>query len=110
MDMTVHVQPTPNPNARKFVLPDKCFPQSLNFPNAQAASEHDLAAALFGLEGVYNVFFAQDFVTVNKRPDVPWEPLTAAVEAILDAFLETKAAQRNDPPDHATASPSQVES
>jgi hypothetical protein len=110
MDMTVHVQPTPNPNARKFVLPDKCFPQSLNFPNAQAASEHDLAAALFGLEGVYNVFFAQDFVTVNKRPDVPWEPLTAAVEALLGAFLIANAAQRTDLPGRETTSPSQAES
>jgi hypothetical protein len=29
----------------------------------------------------------QDFVTVNKLPDTPWEPLAAAVQALLADYI-----------------------
>jgi hypothetical protein len=29
----------------------------------------------------------QDFVTVNKRPDVPWEPLAGQVQALVERYL-----------------------
>jgi hypothetical protein len=85
--MSIQVQKTPNPNARKFVLPEKCFIQPLNVANAEAAAHDLLAARLFALDGVYNVFMVQDFVTINKLPDVPWEPLEAKVKVILAEFL-----------------------
>lgn len=81
--MSVIVHKTPNPNALKFVLSDKRFPMPLNFSSAEAAAAHPLAAELFTLEGVYNVFLAQDFVTVNKRPDAPWESLVEQVESVI---------------------------
>jgi hypothetical protein len=85
--MPIVVQPTPNPNALKFVLGYRAFPKPLSFPSAAAAAGHPPAEAIFALPGVYNVFMVQDFVTVNKLPDVPWEPLSAAVQAILADFL-----------------------
>lgn len=85
--MSIQVQQTPNPNARKFVLPAHRFAQSCNFGSAESAAADPVAQRLFGLEGVYNVFMAQDFVTVNKRPDVAWEPLEAAVLAVLAVTL-----------------------
>jgi hypothetical protein len=85
--MSIQVQQTPNPNARKFVLPAHRFTQSRNFGSAEMAAADPLARRLFGLEGVYNVFMAQDFVTVNKRPDVAWEPLEAAVITVLTDTL-----------------------
>ena len=83
---------TPNPNALKFVLPDKRFSAPLNFSSAEAAAAHPLAAELFTLQGVYNVFLAQDFVTVNKRPNAPWELLVEQVEAVIlkHLFSDTK--------------------
>jgi hypothetical protein len=82
--MPIEVQPTPNPNAMKFVLGRKAFGRPLSFASAEAAAGHVLAEQIFALPGVYNVFMVQDFVTVNKLPEVPWEPLVAAVQAILD--------------------------
>jgi hypothetical protein len=82
--MPIEVQPTPNPNAMKFVLARKVFGRPLSFASAEAAAGHELAEQIFALPGVYNVFMVQDFVTVNKLPGVPWEPLVAAVQAILD--------------------------
>jgi hypothetical protein len=80
--VSVAVHRTPNPNARKFVLAQKRFAAPRNF-SAPGPADDPLAARLLALEGVYNVFMAQDFVTVNKRPDAAWEPLEAAVMAIL---------------------------
>lgn len=81
--MSLVVQQTPNPNARKFVLPRVMFERSQNFSSAESAAEYVLAARLMALEGVYNVFWARDFVTVNKRPDVDWESVEAPVRDIL---------------------------
>ena len=83
--MQIVVQQTPNPNALKFVLPATRFTGPANFPSAEAAEQQPLAKQLFNLGGIYNVFWAQDFVTVNKYPDVPWEPLTERILAILSA-------------------------
>ena len=85
--MEITIQATPNPNALKFILPEKYFFKPVNISTPEAAADHPLAAQLMALDGVYNVFMVQDFVTVNKRPDVPWEPLRDQAEAIIGAYF-----------------------
>ena len=85
--MSVQIQPTPNPNARKFLLPHKQFAQPLSFTAAQAAL-HPLAAQLFALGTIYNVFMAQDFVTVNKLPAVAWAGLEEQIQTIIANFFD----------------------
>ncbi len=75
----------------KFVVAGHLFPRPLSFPSAAAAAAHPLAARLFALDGVYNVFMVQDFVTINKRPDLAWEPLSEEVTAILMDYLADPA-------------------
>lgn len=87
MAIAIQVQPTPNPNARKFVLPRSYFATAQNFASVQAATAHPLAAQLFQLAGVYNVFWAQDFVTVNKRPEVAWEPLQTQAQNMIVTYV-----------------------
>ncbi len=85
--MDIKIQATPNPNALKFILPEKHFPKPVNISTPEAAAAHPLAAQLMALDGVYNVFMVQDFVTVNKRPDVPWEPLRNQAQALIVAYF-----------------------
>lgn len=85
---------TPNPNARKFVLPNTRFAASRNYTLGDVV-DNPLAAKLLTLDGVYNVFFAQDFVTVNKVPQVEWGPLQSAVETLLAEHL-TQIAANNE--------------
>ncbi len=88
--MPIQVQKTPNPNARKFILPDTRFSGSRNFSLEDVAGggvDDPLAVRLLALDGVYNVLMVRDFVTVNKVPQVEWLPLEAAVLAILEEFL-----------------------
>ena len=74
-------QATPNPNAGKFTVGRKTVEgnTSRSFYNAQQAAADPVAAALFDLDGVTNVFMVEDFVTVTKTPDVEWEALTPKV-------------------------------
>lgn len=86
--MPVQVHQTPNPNARKFILPGRRFGAPLNASRAEEAAAHPLAQALFALDGVYNVFLAQDFVTVNKVPALAWDDLEPKVLATIVSYLE----------------------
>ncbi len=85
--MDILIQSTPNPNALKYILPSPQFESPLSFPSAEAAAAHPLAAQLFALGGIYNVFMVRDFVTVNKLPEVDWEPLRERVRKTVDAYF-----------------------
>jgi len=84
--MSVIVQPTPNPNAMKFVLSAARFAQPLSFASAAAAAAHPLAAQVFAAGGVYNVFMVRDFVTVNKLPEVDWGDLLPRLQPMIERF------------------------
>jgi hypothetical protein len=86
----IEVRSTPNPNARKFVLAGIHFGASRNYALGTVVDD-PLAALVLMLDGVYNVLLAQDFVTVNKVPEVEWPALEAAVIAILSDYLSQRA-------------------
>jgi len=85
--LLIQVQKTPNPNALKFILPEKKFAQPLNFASAEAAIAHPLARQLFDVGNIYNVFMVQDFITINKLPDVPWAALENTIQTVIAQFF-----------------------
>lgn len=93
--MPVSVHATPNPNAHKYVLAQWRIAAPLNASTAEAARGHPLAERLFAIAGVYNVLLAQDFVTVNKRPDVGWDEVEPIVLESIEAYL-TEAQSTQD--------------
>lgn len=82
--MIVLTEPTPNPDALKF-LPDRGLTAGARrwFASGEGSA---LAARLFAVEGVSRVFIAPDFVTVTRASDgPPWSELRyAAIAAIAD--------------------------
>jgi hypothetical protein len=79
------VQPTPNPNAAKFILDRDISTAPMSFFNAESATDYPLAKKLFAIPGVSSLLFLNDFVTINKRPDVAWDEITKSVEKVLSA-------------------------
>jgi hypothetical protein len=77
------IQPTPNPNAAKFVLDKKVVEQPMSFFNAASADGHPLALELFAIKGVASLLLLGDFITVNKTPDAKWEQITPRVKDVL---------------------------
>ena len=71
----VEVQPTPNPNALKFVL-DRQISESTDQLFQRGRREgHPIASRLFAIPGVSSLLFLGDFVTVNKTADASWPPI-----------------------------------
>jgi NFU1 iron-sulfur cluster scaffold homolog, mitochondrial len=86
MPLTVtEVQPTPNPNALKFVLDRHITQERLSFVDSQGAKDHPLATRLFEIGGVKSLLLLGDFVTVVKSPAVKWGSITAKVKKVLAA-------------------------
>ena len=79
----VQVQPTPNPNAAKFMLDRAVSEQPVSFLNAMAGAGHPLAEKLFAIPGVSSLLFLGDFITVNKTQDASWKDVTAGVKHVL---------------------------
>lgn len=82
----VEVQPTPNPNALKFVLDGQIAEQPTSFFNAEAAAGHPIASQLFAIPGVSSLLLLGDFVTVNKSADANWPPIREHVKQVLAAM------------------------
>jgi hypothetical protein len=85
MGFTVtEIQPTPNPNALKFLLNGEISDRPISFLTPTEGNDHPLAIQLFQIEGVTGVLLLGDFVTVNKRPSAKWPEITERVREILE--------------------------
>ncbi len=76
-------QPTPNPNALKYLLDAPISVSPASFFNADAGKDHPIASHLFAIEGVTSVLLLNDFVTINKAPTAAWKAITPAVLKVL---------------------------
>ncbi|HSL71143.1 MAG TPA: NifU N-terminal domain-containing protein [Longimicrobiales bacterium] len=83
--VNVRAQPTPNPNALKFILDRRVIEGSgsRSYQNAAGAAGDPVASPLFELPDVAGVFLADDFVTVIKGADASWDALKPEVVAVL---------------------------
>lgn len=87
--VTLQVQPTPNINALKFLTNRRLTEgRSRTFRSAEEASGHPLAARLFGVPGVVQVFLLNDFVTVTRDPGAAWDEIAQAAGSVIREYLE----------------------
>ena len=74
------IEPTPNPNARKFILKEPLtWGVSRSYDNAAQAADDPLAAALFDIEHVTNVFYVDHWITVTQDGQADWPELLRAL-------------------------------
>ena len=79
----IEIQPTPNPNALKFVLDRQVSQQPMSFFNADAATDFPLAKRLFEIAGVSSLLLLGDFITINKSPDGDWDDIKNQARQVL---------------------------
>ena len=79
----IEIQPTPTPNALKFVLDRQVSQQPISFFNAAAATDHPLAKRLFEITGVSSLLLLGEFITINKSPDGDWDDIRDQARAVL---------------------------
>jgi len=81
------IEPTPNPNALKFLVDSNLSTSGVQqFDNSEAGESSPLAKVLFAVDGVETVFYASQFVTVRKKENVTWNGLQKIVVQTIESF------------------------
>jgi Fe-S cluster biogenesis protein NfuA len=76
MPKIAEIEPTPNPNAMKFVLKEPLtWGVTRSYDNAGTAQSDPLAAAIFDIEHVTNVFYVDHWITVTQDGQADWQEL-----------------------------------
>ena len=87
--MNILVQPTPNPNALKFILENKVKKEGkTSFKNPSQAKAVPLAAAIFDLRGVDQIHFFQNVITVSKFTFEPWDNLESTIQTTIENMVD----------------------
>jgi NFU1 iron-sulfur cluster scaffold homolog, mitochondrial len=80
MPKIAEIEPTPNPNARKFVLREPLtYGVSRSYESAEAAKGDPLAEALFAIPHVTSVFYVDTWITVGQDGGADWSELARQV-------------------------------
>ncbi len=94
------IEPTPNPNAMKFILREPLtWGITRSYDNAESAQDDPLASTLFGIDHVTNVFYVDHWITVTQDGGADWQELMRKLAAPIrdaaaaDAHSEKMAAQ-----------------
>jgi Fe-S cluster biogenesis protein NfuA len=87
--LDIVIQPTPNPNALKFILNrDVMMEGKVSFKTPQDCKDIPLAAALFDLRGVDQIHFFQNVITISKFSFEDWDSLEPAVQTCIESFVD----------------------
>ena len=80
MPKIAEIEPTPNPNAMKFVLKEPLtWGLARSYDSREQAREDRLAAALFDIPHVSNVFYVDHWLTVTQDGGADWNDLLKKV-------------------------------
>lgn len=109
--MLIKIELTPNPAARRFVLP-RLLPLEapLSFDRSSERRPR-FADRLFAIEGVTDLLFARDFISVSREASAaPWSDLQFEVVAeITQALAEGEDAELDLEPTNQIASDDPIE-
>lgn len=92
--------PTPNPDAIKFVLDGQIVAAGSRSFRDRALCEDPVAKRLFEIEEVVSIFFVSNVVTVTKDPFADWGILIPRINQVLEEAtegLETLSARPASP-------------
>lgn len=104
-EVSVRAEYTPNPNSLKFICSETLYPfaRSFTYETKSQAEEagNTMAAKLFDIEGVTQVFLMSNFVTIDKKEDINWKDvhieIKNTVKENLEAMKEWANANAPDP-------------
>lgn len=98
MSIDIEIQPTPNPNALKFVLdrPVKVEGNS-TYRTPMQCGENLLALELFTIRGVDQLHFFDNVITVTKFSYEDWEIMEERILKTLEEKMPVHNADYHDP-------------
>jgi NFU1 iron-sulfur cluster scaffold homolog, mitochondrial len=80
MPKIAEIEGTPNPNALKFILKEPLtWGVTRSYDSAEQAQEDPLAAELFEIDHITNVFYVDHWITITQDGGANWQDLARAV-------------------------------
>lgn len=86
--VTVYAESTPNPAVMKFVANKKLVVSSVEFKNIDATGNAPLARQLFHFPFVKEVFFDENYISVNKYDIASWDEITLEIREFIRNYLQ----------------------
>lgn len=87
-DVLIRIQATPNPNAWKFVLDRPVLSEGkMTYTEPKEADQSILASSLFQVDGVRQVHFFQNVITVTHNFDTDPEELQKSVCSVIQTRM-----------------------
>jgi Fe-S cluster biogenesis protein NfuA len=88
MSIQVHIQPTPNPNALKYILPMPVKNSgSSTYRTPMECGENELAVNLFTIRGIDQIHFFQNVITITKFNYEAWEEIEPKIIETINEFF-----------------------
>lgn len=82
----VRFQDTPDENSVKVVMPSPVADEPVVFEDEEDAKGDPLAEDLMMVPGVTDLYYMQEFITINKQPATEWDEIRPKIEQILDEY------------------------
>lgn len=84
MEVKILIQSTPNPNALKFVInmPVKTEGKA-TYKSVDECQHNPLAAAIFTVANVMEVYFYDNYITVTQDGNVEWDEIEEQIKKII---------------------------
>jgi len=106
MPKVVNIEPTPNPDALKFVVQQPILRRGVrSFRDFGSAVGDPLGSAIFALGKVTSVFYMDRFVTVNKETEAQWSDLIDQICEAIEEVPDIEEAEGDQPKSLEGASP-----
>lgn len=98
IELDLDIQPTPNPNALKFILnmPVKNVGNS-TYKSPSECGDNLLALELFKVRGIDQLHFFENVIAITKFSYEDWDSVEANVSKVLHAQMSTHNPDYNDP-------------
>ena len=98
IELDIDIQPTPTPNALKFILniPVKLEGNS-TYKSPSECGENALALELFRVRGIDQLHFFENVIAVTKFSYEDWGSVETGVMKTLKEFMPTHNPNYNDP-------------
>jgi len=85
-DVKVMIQPTPNPDAFKFIANREVKAKgNVTYESADECHNNELASAIFAIEGVKQVYLFENVITVTFAPSID---LLSAEDKIIKIIMD----------------------
>ena len=98
IELDIDIQPTPNPNALKFIInmPVKLEGNS-TYKSPSECQDNQLALELFKVRGIDQLHFFENVIAITKFSYEDWTSVETGVMKILKEFMPTHNPNYNDP-------------